>query len=179
MASGDTDVLVCALYHFGRWIFSELKEPWIVVGKSSAKFSIPVHTMFGELDKEVLESLPAMDALTGCDTTSKVGSKASRLQVAIEEAQKMLFDFGRGELSENMIAMAEYFLTKCVSHATEFQTFDELRHHVYHTTNFLLDIERLPCTCSAFCLHIHRAYLQCYLLWLHAPFVESITLDPN
>ena len=119
-----------------------------------------------------------MHALTCFDTTSKVGTKASGLQAAIEEGQKLLFDFERGELSEIMIAIAEYFLTKYVSHTTEFQTIDELRHHVYHTKNFQLDIEKLPCTSNAIYLHIHRAYLQCYL-WLHAPFVESITLDPS
>ena len=117
-----------------------------------------------------------MHALTGCDTIRKVGTKASGLQLKIEENQKLLFDFERGELSENMSAMAEYFLTKFISHATEFQTFDELRHHVYYTKNFQLDTEKLPCTSSAVRLHIGRAYLQCYL-WLHAPFVESITLD--
>ena len=115
--------------------------------------------MFDDLDTEVADILPAMHALTGCDTTSKVGAKASRLQAAIEESQKILSDFGRGELSENMTAMAEYFLKKCVSNTTELQTFDELRHHVYHTKNFLLDIERLLCTSNAIRLHIHRAYL--------------------
>ena len=77
-----------------------------------------------------------------------------------------------------MITMAEYFLTRFVSHATEFPKFDELRHHVYHTKNFQLDIEKLPFTSSAVRLHNHRAYLECYL-WLHGPFVESITLDPS
>ena len=129
IASGDINVFVCALYHFGLWIYSGLKELWIVAGKSNAKFTIPVHTIFDELDTEVVDNLPAMHALTGCDTTSKVRKKVSGLQAAIEEGQKLLFDFGRGELLENMIAMVEYFLTKCVSHATEFQTFDELRHH--------------------------------------------------
>ena len=77
-----------------------------------------------------------------------------------------------------MIVMAEYFLTKCILHATEFQTFDELRYHLYHTNNFQLDILKLPCTSSAIRLHIHRAYVECYL-WLHAPFNEWITLDPS
>ena len=90
-----------------------------------------------------------MHALTGCDATSKVATEASGPQAAIEEGQKLLFDFGRGELLQKMIAMAEYFFTKCASHATEFQEFDELGHHVYH-------------------------YLR-----LHASFVNSITLDPS
>ena len=71
-----------------------------------------------------------MYALSDCDTTRKIATKAYGLQAAIEESQKLLFDFGRGELLENMLPMAEYFLTKYVSHATEFPTFNELRHHV-------------------------------------------------
>ena len=59
-----------------------------------------------------------MHALTDCHTTSNVETNASALQAAIEEGQKLLFDFERGELSEKMIRMAEYFLTKCASHAT-------------------------------------------------------------
>ena len=89
----DADVFVCALYYFSRWIYSGLKKLWIVAGKSISKFAIPVHT------------IPVMHALTDCNTRSKVGTKASEMQVAIEEGQKLLFE-----------------------HATEFQTFDELRH---------------------------------------------------
>ena len=97
---------------------------------------ILVHTIFEELDTEVVHILPAMHPLTGCETTKKVGIKASGQQAAIEQGQKLLFDFGRDDLLVNMIPMAEYFLTKFISHATEFQTFDELRHHVYHIKNF-------------------------------------------
>ena len=86
-----------------------MKELWIVAGKSNPKFAIPVHTKFDEVDTEVVDILPAMHAPTGCDTTSKVGTKASELQPGIEEGQKLFFDFGRGKLIENMIAIVEYF----------------------------------------------------------------------
>ena len=114
IASGYTEVFVYALYHFSLCIYLGLKELWIVAGKSNAKFAIPVHTILDQLDTDVVDILPAMHALTGSDTTSKVGTKASGLQRAIEEGQKLLFDLWRGELSENMIPMAEYFLTQCV-----------------------------------------------------------------
>ena len=118
IASGDTDVFVCALYHFGRWIYSGLKELSIIAGESNVKFAILVRTIFDQLDTEVADILPAMHVLTDCHTTSNVETKASGLEAAIEEGQKLLFDFERGELSEKMIPMVEYFLTKCASHAT-------------------------------------------------------------
>ena len=125
--------------------------------------SILVHTIFEELDTEVADILPAMHAIGGCETTKNIGIKAPERQAGIEEGQKLLYYFGRDDLLENMIPMAEYFFTKFISYATEFQTFDELRHHVYHVKNFQLDIKKLSCTFTAICLHIHRAYLQCYL----------------
>ena len=118
IASGDTGVFVCALYHFGRWICSGLKELSIIAGKSNVKFAILVRTIFDQLDTEVADILPAMHVLTDCHTTSNVETKASGLQAVIEEGQKLLFDFERGEFSEKMIPMVEYFLTKCASHAT-------------------------------------------------------------
>ena len=55
-----------------------------------------------------------MHALTSCDTTSKVEIKASGLQAAIKEGQKRLFDFGRGELLENITAMTIFLDKVCI-----------------------------------------------------------------
>ena len=56
-------------------------------------------------------------------------------------------------------------------------TFDDLQNHTYHLKSFQLSLEKLPCTSSSIHLHIMRAYLQCYL-WLHAPFVENVEINP-
>ena len=42
IASGDTNGSVCTLYHFSPWIYSGLKELWIVAVKRNTKFAIPV-----------------------------------------------------------------------------------------------------------------------------------------
>ena len=75
IVSGDTNIFVCVLYHFGRSIYSGLKELWIITGKSNIKCAIPEHTIFDKLDKEIVDILGAMHALTYCDTTSKVGER--------------------------------------------------------------------------------------------------------
>ena len=38
--------------------------------------------------------------------------------------------------------------------------------------------KKLPCTSSSIHLHIRRTFLKCYP-WLHAPFVETIDLNPT
>ena len=74
-SSGDTNIFVCVLYHFGRSIYSGLKELWIITGKSNLKCAISEHTIFDKLDKEIVDILGAMHALTCCDTTNKVGER--------------------------------------------------------------------------------------------------------
>ena len=75
-----------------------------------------------------------------------------------------------------MIQDAEKFLVSCVS-PRNVETFDELRNIVYHEKHLKFDIERFPPTSGAIREHILRAYLQCFM-WLHAPFVESFSVNP-
>ena len=65
IASGDTDVLVCSIYHFNQWIYRGLKEMWIVSGKSDSTTVFPIHQLAGQLELNVADILPAIRALTG------------------------------------------------------------------------------------------------------------------
>ena len=66
IASPDTDVLVSAVHHFSRWVFSDLKESWIIGGKKGTqRQALPVHTLVDKLDGDVVEILPPLYALTG------------------------------------------------------------------------------------------------------------------
>ena len=49
---------------------------------------------------------------------------------------------------------------------------------MYHQKSFQLDLEKLPPTSSSIHIHIKRAFLLCYIC-LHAPFVESIEINPE
>ena len=95
----DTDVFICSVYHFNRWIYFNHEELWDVSGRSNAVADTPVHNIGNQLDNNVIDVLPAVHALTDCDTTSKAGSKFA-LQAAINtdtslvyEPVGMLFDF--------------------------------------------------------------------------------------
>ena len=66
IVSPDTDVLVSAVHHFSRWVFSDLKELWIIGGNNGTQIqALPVHSLVEKLDGDFVEILPALHALTG------------------------------------------------------------------------------------------------------------------
>ena len=163
----DTDVFISALYHFNRWIFFGLIELWVVSGKSNSKLAVPLHRIIESIDSNVVDILPAAHALPGCDTSSKVGTKLSALQIALKQGYDLLFDFGRTELSEKMISSAERFLVCCVSRNSDFDTFDELRNHAYHAKSSQIDLEKLPPTSSSIRLHIKQHTSKVFPGYMH------------
>ena len=65
IASLDRYVLVNVIHHFSCWIFSDLKELWVLSpNKASQKEVIPVNKLVQEIDGDVVNVLPALHALT-------------------------------------------------------------------------------------------------------------------
>lgn len=175
VASSDTDVFVCALYYF-MTIFKTngLQELWIFCGKGHTSRYIPVHKICNVLQKSIVETLPAVHALSGCDTTSKVGSKHSAFALA-KDYSYLLKDFGKQELTESISEQAEEFLTRTL--AKNFKIMNDLRITKYHSMKNL-DFRKLPPTSSSLRLHIKRAYLQSYK-WFHILGDDRDSLDPS
>ena len=176
VASADTDVLVCLMYHFSRWKQFNLKELWVLGGQGATRRAVPVHNLVAAMDPRVVDVLPAVHSLSGCDTTRKVSTKESALKVASLRSD-LLEGFGQGPLTEIMISSAEKFLVGCISDLDKVETFDELRHYQYHKKSFEFSLEKLAATSKSIHLHIKRAYFQCYH-WSHVAFIENVTLDP-
>ena len=65
LASGDTDVFVCSVYHYSRWVHRGLKELWFVSGNSDSKTVFPIHQLAEKLLPDTINILPAVHALTG------------------------------------------------------------------------------------------------------------------
>ena len=65
IASRDTDVFICAMYHYNRWVYRGLNEVWIVSGKSGSTTAFPIHLLAEKLDPSVVDILPSVHALTG------------------------------------------------------------------------------------------------------------------
>ena len=124
----------------------------------------------------VTEVLPAIHAISGCDTTSKIVSKKMVLKAAAGHGWELLSTFGKLPLDEEMMMKAKKFLICCLSNNDE-KDFDELQFNSFHKQAFKMDWEKLPCTSKSIRKHIARSYLQCYR-WFQAPFLEGNSLDP-
>ena len=104
MCSGDTDVYVSLLYNFKSWQQYGLQQLWILHNEEVSH----VHESFAKLPQTVANILPALHALSGCDTTSKVGTKKKAFMAAkTEKNQEKLLHFGSGILNEELIKCAE------------------------------------------------------------------------
>ena len=90
--TGDRDVLVCLLYHITvNWSDVGLQELWLICDSRVKRSILPLHDTSTALGDEVTTRyLPALHALTGCDTTSKISTKAAALKVISKPEQSSL-----------------------------------------------------------------------------------------
>ena len=51
------------------------------------------------MDNSVVDILPAVHALTGCDITGKFGTKSAAFQAAMKCGYELLYSFGKSEIS--------------------------------------------------------------------------------
>jgi len=111
--SSDTDVFVVAMYFYHLLAANGLTELWLRGGVGDDTLFIPLHVIAVKVGKPMCQVLPATYTLTGCDSTSKFGTKAAGI-----EAEPVLYlkDFGRACMD--------------VKHGTE--TMDHLRFNWYH-----------------------------------------------
>lgn len=157
IASSDTDVFVCAIYYYHSVFKSSgLQKLWTLSGKGHTTRYLPIHDICEVLDNQVIETLPAIHSLSGCDTTSKVGTKHAAL-IRAKGYSYLLQDFGKKDLSDGMLENAEEYLTRVLS--KDFKVMNDLRIFKYHRMKNL-DFMKLPPTSSSLKLHIKRAYLQ-------------------
>ena len=170
--SSDTDVFVNLVYHLHKtWTLQKL---YVKRGTSKTKKTVPVHQLIEQLDSKLVSCLVAIHALSGCDSTSKVGPKLAGLKVSMDLS--LLQEFGVAVLSQQMINNAEMFLVSTLK-KSDCSTFDEYRWEQYHNSKLELDFNQLVCCSSTIQEHIKRAYLQCKM-WLQAPTPASTNPDP-
>ena len=77
--SGDTDVMVLATYFNTDLKTNGLSELWMRAGVGDSIRYIPLPLIF-KRKPELCSVLPALHILTGCYTTSKVGTKLPALK---------------------------------------------------------------------------------------------------
>ena len=63
---------------------------------------LPLHDICSALGNDLTKCLPAVHALTGCDTTSKIATKSAALNtVQKSENSSLVLDFNSPQLIEN------------------------------------------------------------------------------
>ena len=140
LSSGDTDVFVCLLYHFT--VNSRdlgLQELWLVRNWGVRRSILPLHDICTALGDELTQCLPALHALTGCDTTSNS-------TVESPGNCSMILNFSPPQLTESSIEMAETFLVKCLKPSTDLKTFDDMRLASFNSNALKMNFERTTCT---------------------------------
>ena len=73
--SNDTDVFILLLHYLPQFIENGLEELWIKFGAGGHSRFTPLHVMYNNMNKELHSVILKAHILTGCDTTSKIGTK--------------------------------------------------------------------------------------------------------
>ena len=71
---------------------------------------MPIHDLEEKMSNDIIKILPTVHTLTGCNTTSKIGTKAAVLKTANACGYEHLCFFGKHELTNEIIYNAEQFL---------------------------------------------------------------------
>lgn len=162
--SPDTDVLVLAVHYFSK--LNQISELWIQAGTVSTTTDhrrfIPVHKICQSLSPVICNVLPAVHALTGCDTVSSFYSIGKRtvFKVLSQNAN----DFaGLNALSEDQeeqaIKAARHLVVRLYSpRLRKLDSLDELRVKLASQKN--ISLAKLPPCERSFKEHVKRAAWQ-------------------
>lgn len=156
--SNDTDVIVSLLYHMSTFSSKGIKELWVKGGKGNTTRYIPIHTLYRRLGRDLCFVLPALHSLTGCDITSKVGTKKAALHA---NPSTHLASFGSLPLTDTDISAAETFLVNVLNKNSNKKNFNELRVHLFNTSADK-SLWNLPPTSVGLLPHIKRAFYNTY-----------------
>ena len=123
--SNDTDVVVFLLYYIHYFINLGIEDLWIKFGIGDKSRHIPVHKLVVVLGTQLWKVILKSYVLTGCDETSKVGTKAAALN---NEPQQYLKSFREmNEPSLESFEKAEKYLVQVWRKNSKCTNFSELR----------------------------------------------------
>jgi hypothetical protein len=158
--SNDTDVIVALLYHMPVFLLHNLEQLWVRAGVGDTSRYVPLHTLFQRLGHQFCAVLPALHSLTGCDITSKVGTKKAALKA---EPEKYLKRFGGSTiLSPAIINDAECYLVKVLRRGSDATNFSDLRAELFHFSKSSSH-QNLPPTSQGLLPHIQRSFYNAYI----------------
>ena len=133
--SNDTDVIIALLYHVPNFLQKGMRELWVRAGRGTTTRFVPLHILHARLGSDLYTVLPALHSLTGCDITSKIGTKKAALKA---DPKIHLHGFGTTTtLTSATIRRAEQYLVNVVDVGSKCSNFQELREHQFHFSKSL------------------------------------------
>ena len=76
----DADVVMLLLYFVDVFYEMGVAELWVTVGKGECYCVSPTHSLLAKFEKQICKILLIVHILTGCDITSKIGTKQAALR---------------------------------------------------------------------------------------------------
>ena len=148
----DTDVLALLLYYIHEFMSNGLSDLWMKFGIGDSSRFIPLHFLASQLGPRVCSVIIKAHILTGCDITSKIGTKVAALKC---KPEKYLMTFG--DIDDNLsYRNVEQYLVKVMYSSSNCTTFDELLYEIY--TSKKKSINELPPTSESIQSHLDRCH---------------------
>ena len=126
--SNDTGVVVLLLHYINHFFSVGLSELWIRFGTSDKTLHIPIHNLGVVIGSNMCSVILKEHILSGCNVTSKIGTKPAALK---KRPEKYLKRFGEDETLHSSFQDTENYLVNVLYPTTKCTTFDQLRHELY------------------------------------------------
>ena len=124
--SNDTDVVVYLLYYIHYFINLGIEDLWIKFGIGDKSRHIPVHKLGVILGTQLCKVILKSHVLTGCDVTSKVGTRVAALNSEPEQYPESF-----GEMNEPFMESfqkAEKYIVQVLQKNSKCTNFNALRY---------------------------------------------------
>lgn len=174
MLSSDTYVFILSLYHWTELKSEDLEELWVKAGTGDSSRYVPIHDLALQIMESFCQVLPVVHTFTGCDYSSKFGTKLMTLKAS---SKKYLMEFGAMNNIDQQLSLTEEYLVKVLKKARTCTTTDQLRCHLYHHSKRQC-FEGLPPTSYATKLHIQMAFYATYKMTNVLSKTQNVSLDP-
>ena len=124
----DTYVVVLLLYFMPEFLSKGVIELWVKYGSDNNERFIPIHLLANRIGYDMCHIILKAHILTGCDVTSKVGTKVNALKA---NPAQYLSRFGENDsLLDDVAIEAENCLVKTIQVNTEIKKFDQYECHI-------------------------------------------------
>jgi len=158
----DTDVMILLIYYCSLGQLSE--EVFMHAGHSGKNVTneryVPIHTIAEKLTEDVCSIIPAVHALSGCDTNSSLHGlgKWTVYNVITKTAKDMEGLVHYEDRDEFLVSARRFVLLLHGKNAKCQASLDDLRYHLATTTD--KPANQLPPSEDAFEQHVLRAQYQ-------------------